>query len=97
MGNLKIFTIYDSAVKAHRHQMFFETSEAAIRAFGVAVNDEKTEFCLHPADFTLFEVAELDRSTGKVIPCPPHSLGNALQFKRKPEGTMPLFDQEKVS
>lgn len=61
---LKVFAVYDTAVGSYMQPFFMQSKGQAIRSWLDAVNDEKTQFNHHPADFTLFELGEYDEDTG---------------------------------
>lgn len=66
---LKLFSIYDVAVKAFRQVLVYSTVDEAIRSFRVAANSPDTEFNNHPRDFVLHQVGEIDTASGKVVQC----------------------------
>lgn len=82
MANKKVFAVYDDKVGAYMAPFFLQSQGQAIRSFTDAAKDPNTDFCRHPGDFTLFELAEYDELTGKFTNLhAPHSLGTALQAK----------------
>lgn len=77
----KLFAVYDS--KSLLHQPAFQAPAAgvAIRAFETAACTEGNDFNKYAADFTLFELGEIDTSTGIITPHPaPVNLGNARHY-----------------
>lgn len=66
MNQLKVFAVYDAAVGAYLHPMFFQSRGQAIRAWLDACEDEKSMFAKHPADYTLFEIGEYDETSGEI-------------------------------
>lgn len=89
---MKIYTVYDSKVEAYMSPFCQRSKGEALRAWETAVNDEQTQFCKFPADFTLFEIGEFDDNTGVITPHKTHmSMGLALDFKRKPATQLPLL------
>lgn len=82
----KVFSIYDSKVKAYQTPFTFQNSAQAVRSFEVTVNDPKTDFHRWPADYFLFEIASYDDQTGKFVNLDtPFSHGSALSFKKDKE------------
>lgn len=82
MSTDKLFSVYDS--KSLRHQAIFQAPSAgvAIRAFETAANTVGNDFNKYAADFTLFELGDIDTNTAIITP---HkggniNLGNALSF-----------------
>lgn len=79
---LKMFCVYDSKAEAFMQPFFMNSTGEAVRSWQDVVNDPKTQFNKHPADFTLFELGEYDDSSGSIamhnakIP-----LGTALEHK----------------
>lgn len=63
---MKLCSIYDSKAGAWLNPMSFQSTGQAIRSFGDAVNDGKSEFWKHPEDYTLFVVGEFDQLTGEL-------------------------------
>lgn len=79
----KMFAVYDSAVKAYLRPFQMSTRGEALRAWTDLVNDNSTNFCKHPQDYTLFELGSYDQETGKFTNhLTPQSLGVAVEFKR---------------
>lgn len=89
---LKMFAVYDSKAEAYMQPFFMQSRGQAIRAWDGLVNDAKSEMCQYPADFTLFELGEYDDSNGQVEMLDAKiNLGCAIEFKKKPADTLPLF------
>ncbi len=80
---MKIFTVYDSKAEAFVHHFFSLTAGTAVRSFEQAVNEESHEFAKFAGDYTLFQVGEIEDSTGVVKGLDaPINLGLALTFIR---------------
>lgn len=80
----KVFTVYDSKVEAYMSPFVMRSRGEAIRAWESTVNDPNTQFYKHPADFTLFEIAEWNEQKGKFENySAPNSIGTALEFKKQ--------------
>jgi len=91
MARLKVFVVYDSKVGAYMQPFFCRSIGEAMRSWENVCNDGKSMMSSHPADFTLFEVAEYDELTGRFGQFDAlKSLGTALEVKRKPAETLPL-------
>ncbi len=76
-----ICSIYDEKAKAFLTPFIAPTVAHAMRTFGDAVNDDKTAFEKHPADYTLFVIATFDVDTGEVLPGK-SALGNGAEFRQ---------------
>lgn len=80
---LKVYAVYDSKVETFANPFCMLTRGEALRSWEEVVNDPKTLFHRHPADFTLFEIAEYYQDSGRfenhITPMP---LGTALEFKK---------------
>lgn len=63
----KVFSVYDSKAEAYLPPFMMTTKGQAIRAFQDAITDGKSQFCKHPQDYTLFEIAEFDDSVGTYV------------------------------
>lgn len=60
----KVFSVYDSKAEAFLLPIYAATTAVAIRMFGAACNDPKTDFARYAGDYTLFEVGTWDTTTG---------------------------------
>jgi hypothetical protein len=79
---MKVFSIYDSKAEAYLPPFMFQQTGEAIRAFTDAVNDEKSNFCKHAEDYTLFQISEWNEQDGCYMQeQSKKSLGNALEYK----------------
>lgn len=80
----KVFTVYDSKAEIYLKPFHMNSRGEAVRAFGDASLDEKTQIAKHPEDFTLFEIGEFDDSNGEYRMLNAKvSLGNALELKSR--------------
>lgn len=90
----KLFAIYDSKAKLYKRPFFMDTLGECIRGFQDLANDEGSEIGKYPEDFTLFELADYDSETGKVIP---HSTkishGLAVDFIKNKVPSMPVSNK----
>lgn len=59
------FAVYDVASRTYSHPFYLLREDMALRAFSDAINSPSHEFGKHPADYTLFVVAEFDDATGE--------------------------------
>lgn len=57
---IKIYTVYDAAVKAFMQPFFARSHGEALRSFQDAINDEKSQLAKHLHDYTLFHVGDFD-------------------------------------
>lgn len=88
----KMFTVYDSKAGAFLAPFQEQTTGTAVRAFTNVVNQAGHIFNLHPGDYTLFEIAHYDDSTGQFENhSAPINLGVALNFITEVEA--PLLDR----
>lgn len=80
---LKMYAVYDDAVKAYRMPHFCETHGQAEREFKSGVNNEKAgHLYTSPEQFTLFHLGEWDDQNGAIEPLPtPQSIIKAVQLK----------------
>lgn len=79
----KVFSVFDSKVEAYMRPFQALTKGQALRDITEAVNNQPDHpWYKHSSDFTLFEIAEYDDSTGRFEPYPtPLSLGNLIELK----------------
>lgn len=82
-----MLAVFDSKAEVFSRPFFAVAVGAAIRSFEDAVNDPKTEYGAHPADYTLFSVGEYDDQAGTVLMHPKGhvNLGVGLSFVRRPD------------
>lgn len=64
---LKAFAVFDCKALAYMTPWFCRTSGEALRLFKDIVNDGKSPWCLHPADYSLWYVGSFDDSDGHVM------------------------------
>jgi len=77
----KVFSIYDSKVKAFMSPFFMQHQGQAIRAFQGLIADKNTNVGKYPADFTLMEIGTFDEESGRLESLEGKvDLGNALKY-----------------
>lgn len=64
---LSMFAVYDEVAKIFKYMFFRNRAGEAIRYFADSCSDQKTELHLHPSDFSLFRLGELDIESGFFI------------------------------
>ena len=75
------FSIYDEKAQAYLPPFILPDTGMAIRTFGACVNSQEHQFGKHPADYTLYQIAEFDDDTG--IPTPDKkTIHNGLELKK---------------
>lgn len=62
-----IVSIYDAAATTFSLPMYMVTKGAAVRSFSDAVGDDKSPFCAHPEDYTLFALGTFDDTSGEFV------------------------------
>lgn len=91
----KMFSVYDCKAEFYDVPRCYNTTAEAMRAFGLAVNDESTTFCRFPADYTFFEIGTFDKSNGNIVLLEAkRNLGTGVDFKNKSSETIPMFPQK---
>lgn len=82
---LEMFTIRDIKADAFLQPFFTPNKAMALRAFGNAINDPKTQFNANPEDYSLYHIGAFDEAVGRVdlLPDPEH-LGGGLEFVKSP-------------
>lgn len=79
----KMFAVHDSKAEAYLSPFTMRSKGEALRAFENTVNDPNTGFYKHPADYTLFEIAEYDELKGELYPHEiKQSIANAIELKK---------------
>jgi len=88
---LKVYSVYDSAVAAYGHPMNFVNRGAALRWFTDELANPQSMFARHPKDFTLFELGEYDDQNGVFTNNETKiSVGTALELQsRDRDGVIP--------
>lgn len=82
MQIMKIYSVYDKKAAAYRYPHFALQNGVAIRDFGDAVNDPKSEVSRHSADFCLYLLGEYNDSTGEIKALSnPQPLEEAINLK----------------
>lgn len=81
---MKVFSIYDSKAEIFLNPFMSKTKGEALRILSNVVNDPSHQFCMHAADFTLFELGAWDDVSAKyTMHMTPQSIGLLLEFKRE--------------
>lgn len=77
-----VFSVFDSKAGSFSTPFFSVNKAVALRDFGQAVNDQKSQLFLYPEDYILFELGSFDDSTGVISShSTPINLGSAAQYK----------------
>lgn len=84
MSILRLFSLYDSGVKAYLRPFWSDHKTNAIRSFAQIINDKSDPNNMvsnHPDQFTLFELGLFDEVSGKFVAHDaPMSLGCAIEY-----------------
>lgn len=79
---MRKYEIYDSKAESFLPPFYYKTQAVALRDFAQAANDDTTPIGKFGADFTIFETATWDQSTGIETPHKVReNLGTALQHQ----------------
>lgn len=93
----KLCSVFDSKAEAFLPPFYTQTTATAIRQFEAAVNEFGHEFQKFAGDYTLFELAEFEPNTGKIIVHDaPINLGLAITFLRT-EPAAPIANLSPIS
>jgi hypothetical protein len=76
----RLFSVFDVKAKAYLSPFACGEQGQAERLFADAINDREHMFGKHPEDYSLFEIADFDDSSGVVTPVAPTLVGQALQY-----------------
>ena len=74
-----MFSVYDEKAKAYLPPFILPEIGMATRTFGDCINSEEHQFGKHPADYTLFKIADFDDETGEPT-TNKSSIGNGVEF-----------------
>lgn len=77
--------IYDSKAAVFTEPVLVLSGAQAVRSFSDSVNSGKSDYALHPEDYTLFALGYFDDCTGEFecMKPGPESLAIAITLKRK--------------
>lgn len=75
-----IFTVFDEKAETFLPPFVVPTKGLAIRAFKDCINSPDHQFGKHPADYTLFHLANFEDSTAQFDVQAKQSLGNGVEF-----------------
>lgn len=79
----KAFAVYDIKSELFSPPHFQETNGVAIRSFGEACLDDKTQMGKHPEDFSLYCIGDYNIETGEFTSLlKPLQISNATEFKQ---------------
>jgi hypothetical protein len=86
-----MFSIYDEKAQAFLPPFILPETGMAIRTFGDCINSQEHQFGKHPADYTLYQIAEFDDDTG--IPTPDKkTIHNGLELKKSDIEKVPNYE-----
>lgn len=78
---MKIFTVYDAISESFSPPMVNRNRGEATRSFTDEVNNPNSQLNKHAKDYTLFEIADWDPSTGRIdVYEAPFPVGTAIEF-----------------
>lgn len=78
---MQVFAVYDSKVQAFSIPFILKSKGEALRSFTEISNDKSSSIGKYPSDFTLFNIAQYEDTTGLITSYDtPVSLGLALEF-----------------
>lgn len=81
MSIYKVFSVFDSKAEAYMEPVTYTTKGVAIRVIQNTLKNEKSEFALHPNDYTLFELGEFCDDTGTItVHSKPVCLGTITEY-----------------
>lgn len=82
---MKLYAIFDSAVKAFMRPFVAQSHGDAIRAFKDLLMEHEHPVARHPEDYSLFFVASFNEQSGVVTgEQAPFGLGTALEYMPQP-------------
>lgn len=79
-----LVAVRDAKASVFSQPMFFQSLGQALRSFGDAVNDDKSEFAKHPEDYSLWHLGYYDDAVGVPEPLaegPRHIVNGANEVK----------------
>lgn len=76
----KVVSVYDRKAFVFMTPFISLTIGEAVRIFEDAVKDDKTMLNKHPADYSLYHLADFDDVSGTYIPLERHVIAEAVEF-----------------
>ena len=76
----KVYSVYDSEVKAYMQPFFMRSKGEAVRALTSLLSDGNTNIAKYPHQFILFAIGEFDDESGVISHHTPESLGVAIEY-----------------
>lgn len=77
----KLFSVYDSKAQIFHRPLHALTKGEALRTFIDECKRPESQLCLHPEDYSLFELGWFDDASGKLAHLDaPFCLGTALEL-----------------
>lgn len=78
----KLFAIYDLKARFFGSPVIFRSKDEAVRSVVdiMSRHDVDNMICVHPEDFSLFEVGEYDNQSGVITPCAPVQVFSGVEF-----------------
>lgn len=86
-----VFTVFDKAVGAYLQPFFSRSRGEALRSFSDAVNDSKSQFFVHPADFYLVFCGVFDDNSGIFSCADPERVISAVECANVVSGVGPVL------
>lgn len=63
----KVLAVYDEKARAFLRPIFVSSEGIGIRAFADGVTDEKSNFCKHYMDYSIYRIGEFDEEKGVLV------------------------------
>ncbi|UOF78864.1 DNA binding protein vP5 [Microviridae sp.] len=94
---LLLCAIYDSKIEAFEKPIFFRSLAEALRAWSTVCNDAQSPMSQYPEDFVLFQLGEVDLSSGSVHPFEaPRAISKGIEVKKVDAG-LKLMQSQNVN
>lgn len=91
----EIFAIYDTKVKEYLPLFTARNAADAARLFQNEVNDPRTNFAKHPADFVLFKFGVFDATGGVFEMHEPQNVASAISLVyEENQSDLPMFTKQ---
>lgn len=76
------YSVFDSKSGVYSTPYFYVNDATAIRAFTLAVNDERSNINAFPGDYTLYKIGDFDDNVAILSQCNPIPICNAVSVHR---------------
>lgn len=90
----QLYSLYDSKAEHYASPVMAPTDAVARRMLAVVVDDPSTELGRHPEDFILFRIGAFNEELGRLTPCEPIAICNAIELRKTATQAIAMATEE---